>query len=518
MKKIFLALFVCSSIFAKAQIICIFCYDQSDSISDNVNNLLLNGGFENGCGNFGYFCPNSGSYSCNLSNWTCSGGGTSTYACTYDSSVHASTTPEGKNVAYFGNGVFTRACSAAMYDTSCMADSGCTALNIQPGYPFTDSVYGGGNGVMLSQTVNGLTIGNTYILEFWAGGEGQSAGWMKRGLFGVDVGFGNTFLRNYPTNPGYSGTRFIIEFNAISTSHVIKFTSWGHICGICTELMLDDARLYTVAELSPIVPPCAGATLTALFTAPNHICPGTCTDFTNLSTNATGFLWTFPGAIPATSTDANPLNICYSASGNYNVQLIVSNSNGSDTLLLPNYITVYPAPPPQGIIQSGDTLFANAGSSGYQWYFNGNIIPGATNDFYLAPTSGDYNVVAIDGNGCEVEAAIFDVIAEVGSPPKDGFAEANGSGESTANEVVIFPNPVGDKVRIHKLEVKNETAVEISVYNMVGEKVWNGLQESKAANHEAEINVSQLPPGIYFVELTSEDKTFRAKFVKSSYR
>ena len=34
----------------------------------------------------------------------------------------------------------------------------------------------------------------------------------------------------------------------------------------------------------------------ALFSAPNHICPGTCTSFNNLSLNATSYLWSFPGA------------------------------------------------------------------------------------------------------------------------------------------------------------------------------------------------------------------------------
>ena len=61
---------------------------------------------------------------------------------------------------------------------------------------------------------------------------------MKRGLFAVDLGFGNTFLRCKPTNPGYVGTRYVIVFNATSTSHPVSFTSWGHMCGICTELMI----------------------------------------------------------------------------------------------------------------------------------------------------------------------------------------------------------------------------------------------------------------------------------------
>ena len=37
----------------------------------------------------------------------------------------------------------------------------------------------------------------------------------------------------------------------------------------------------------------------AIFSAPNHICPGTCTAFINHSINGTSFLWTFTGASPS---------------------------------------------------------------------------------------------------------------------------------------------------------------------------------------------------------------------------
>lgn len=500
MKKILFTLCLFTTLISKAQIICVFCYEQNDSISSNVNNLIQNGSFELGCNNFGYFCPNSNTYSCNLSNWICSGGGSMTYACTYDTSVHVCETPDGRNVAYFGNGVSTRACSPAMFDTSCMADSGCVAINIQPGYPYSDTGYGGANGVTIAQTVNGLVAGNSYVLEFWAGGEGQSAGWMKRGLFAVDVGFGNTFLRCNPTNPGYIGTRYLIVFNATSSSHTIKFTSWGHICGVCTELMLDHVRLYTLAEISPNVPPCAGANLLALFTAPNHICPGTCTGFTNLSTNATSYIWTFPGGTPGTSTDVNPSTICYNSPGNYSVQLIASNATSSDTLLLPNYITVYPNPLPQGITQHGDTLLANQGATSYQWYLNGTLISGATNYNYVALVSGDYNVVATDDNGCEVEAVIFNVIADVQSLVNSHWS------------LELFPNPVAGELEIKNEKLRIEIR-DIAVYNVMGEMVLRPTvsnQNSKSIS----VDVAMLSTGMYYLELTSRSKILRAKFVK----
>ena len=69
--------------YSNSQILCIQCYNQNDSISSGVNNLLQNGSFENGCIN-GSFCPNSQYYTCDIPDWACSGGGTSTYAQVFD--------------------------------------------------------------------------------------------------------------------------------------------------------------------------------------------------------------------------------------------------------------------------------------------------------------------------------------------------------------------------------------------------------------------------------------------------
>src|SRR4029079_19773361 len=82
------------------------------------------------------------------------------------------------------------------------------------------------------------------------------------------------------------------------------------------------------------------------------------------------------------------------------------------TILSTNYITVF-ATQSQSIVQSGDTLISFNGFSGYQWFYNSDSIQGATNSFYVASQSGDYNVVCTDANGCEVEAGIFNVLAQL---------------------------------------------------------------------------------------------------------
>lgn len=249
---------------------------------------------------------------------------------------------------------------------------------------------------------------------------------------------------------------------------------------------------------STFIPP------TAATTANQGLCPGTCTTFLNLSFNSTTYQWSFPGASPDTSTDLNPSSICYPNPGNYDVQLIATNANGSDTLLLTNYITVYPTPPPQAISQSGDTLFAITGTGTYQWYFNNNIINGATNYFYVAQTSGDYNVVCTDSNGCEVEAAIQNVIA--------GLTLTLSKGEG----INLYPNPVTDKMTIHYSQATSETAVEISIYNVIGVLVIK--PQTLSLKTETVIDVSQLPDGMYLLEAYSDIKVLRVKFVKSTYR
>jgi PKD repeat protein len=64
-------------------------------------------------------------------------------------------------------------------------------------------------------------------------------------------------------------------------------------------------------------------------------------DFTDQSTNdPESWEWTFEGGDPATSTDQNPMDIKYDDDGTYDVQLIVTNMFGSDTILMEGMITV----------------------------------------------------------------------------------------------------------------------------------------------------------------------------------
>jgi hypothetical protein len=237
-------------------------------------------------------------------------------------------------------------------------------------------------------------------------------------------------------------------------------------------------------------------------------CTGSGVLFTNTTTpGAGGSSWDFGDG--TTSALNNPTH-AYTTPGTYTVTLIAINSNGSDTLTLNNYITVYPYPPPQGILQSGDTLFANAGAVAYQWYYNGNIINGATGYYYVATQNGNYNVICTDNNGCEVEAAIFDVMTDIGELTQDG--------------IEIYPVPAKNFLNINtgKLHVD-----QVELYNNLGEIVlssspspsgegWASPSASlwRPKGEGIEVNISNLPSGIYFVVVSSEEKKFRSRIIK----
>jgi PKD repeat protein len=313
---------------------------------------------------------------------------------------------------------------------------------------------------------------------------------IKGSMFtGATVNFGTQGVAAITNDPGArNGSHSWYDGN----NKLYLYSGAGQVNDLWT-FEVDDSCAFCLSSALPV----------ALFSAPHHICPGTCTDFTNLSLNATSYLWTFSGANPSTSIDANPVSICYNTPGSYAVSLIATNANGSDTITLNNYITVYPYPPPQGISQNGDTLFANAGAVSYQWYHSGLSISGATDYFYVATEGGDFNVVATDANGCEVEAVINDVIADVSQ------SGVNGTG------IMISPNPVRDKILI-TLPAFADGKVDIGVYNLLGEKVLALQQNDIGKGTSLQVDVSQLPSSMYFLEVRNMEKKLRAKFLKSS--
>lgn len=84
----------------------------------------------------------------------------------------------------------------------------------------------------------------------------------------------------------------------------------------------------------------------ARFDSLASICEEECVAFENKSVlredGAETFTWLFPGGIPSTSSDKNPINICYDTEGTYPVTLIASDGVNKDTVA--QNIVVTPIP------------------------------------------------------------------------------------------------------------------------------------------------------------------------------
>jgi hypothetical protein len=85
---------------------------------------------------------------------------------------------------------------------------------------------------------------------------------------------------------------------------------------------------------------------------------------------------------------------------------------------------------------------------------------------------------------------------------------------SAVDELRIFPNPVQDKFTIYNplplsLGTTNGNAGDVSIYNVMGEKIYSDFYREALT-----VNCEMLSSGIYFLEVRTDSKIFKGKFVK----
>ncbi|MEY3052107.1 MAG: hypothetical protein RLY31_1892, partial [Bacteroidota bacterium] len=140
------------------------------------------------------------------------------------------------------------------------------------------------------------------------------------------------------------------------------------------------------------------------------------------SENATGFAWSFPGGDPATASSANP-TVVYTAAGTYDVLLVVSNSAGTDSLLLEDHVTVFPQPAPQfsTAISGLSAAFTNLSqfATTYAWDFGDGSGSTQENPTHTYASDGTYLVTLSATNDCGTTTVSQSVV--IVTPPFAGF-------------------------------------------------------------------------------------------------
>ncbi|HRJ34782.1 MAG TPA: PKD domain-containing protein [Flavobacteriales bacterium] len=150
---------------------------------------------------------------------------------------------------------------------------------------------------------------------------------MKGGTTLATNGGANVTTLFIPTNTQWRTETLNLNTFIGSQNVVIAFQNRGRYG---QPIFLDNINISGVMPSLP----------TASFTgSPTSVCPGQTVNFTNTSTGATTYNWSFPGGTPATSTATNP-SVTYATPGTYSVTLTASNGAGTTTTTQTNYITV----------------------------------------------------------------------------------------------------------------------------------------------------------------------------------
>lgn len=148
------------------------------------------------------------------------------------------------------------------------------------------------------------------------------------------------------------------------------------------------------------------------------------------------------------------------------------------------------------VSQTMTTLTANESSATYQWIDCNTDTPisGATNQTYVPVVNGNYAVEITSGICTERSACIlFDTLG------LESFLN---------NEVKVYPNPVKSNLNI-EVNVENQDIV-IKLYDLSGKLILT----SNSTKVLTTIDVSEFPQGIYFLNVSSSEKSGTFKIVK----
>ncbi len=182
--------------------------------------------------------------------------------------------------------------------------------------------------------------------------------------------------------------------------------------------------------------------------------------------------------------------------GYYSVQLISGGCNSlrSDSILIDQEVSVEPS-----IGLHGDTLYAAAGWAAYQWLFNNQPIPGATDIAYIATQSGVYELETTSANGCKYQSSGINVVVSGTTLP------------ASITQFSLAPNPASQQALL-TLQLRRVENVIISLTDGQGRTMFSQTyQEQKIV---LPIDLRKWPVGTYFLNVQTEGGTFVRQVVK----
>lgn len=189
----------------------------------------------------------------------------------------------------------------------------------------------------------------------------------------------------------------------------------------------------------------------------------------------------------STGVTGNPLIV--SSLGTYSATIYF---NGNCQTQLTQVVPQGTIPPVPLIAPNGTTLFAST-SPNYQWYFNGDTIPGATNQTLVISQGGVYTVSVAGSDGCTSFSAPYS--STIGTTELD----------ESAAMIQLFPNPTTGIVEVQGVELDFHYALFDS----------RGRNVTVNRPQQNQFDLSALETGIYFLQIESNARVFNIKIIRN---
>ncbi len=225
-------------------------------------------------------------------------------------------------------------------------------------------------------------------------------------------------------------------------------------------------------------------------------------NFTNLSTDATGYNWSFGDG--TNSTDMAPPAKAYTTGGTYTVALVAANNYCTDTFHASFTIDSCPVANITYQQTNYNTFFYSpiTNSVSYFWNFGDgdSAAVGSPNVFHQYSANGIYLVSLRVQNalGCKVTDTLT-ITVDVTTP--------TGIGNLTGTTITILPTTTGD---ILITGLTTGTATQAQLYNLQGQVV----STASGSIGNLTIPAGNLPPAVYVVKINNGNNMYSRRFYK----
>ena len=141
------------------------------------------------------------------------------------------------------------------------------------------------------------------------------------------------------------------------------------------------------------------------------------------------------------------------------------------------------------------TIETNSSNPTVQWFFEGDSIEDAVEEFYIPLEDGNYSVEIVDEYGCALSDSIYAV----------------GLTEILFTDLSVYPNPSQGIVHV-KYSFETLYTSSIKVVSLIGELLYQETVEART-NVETSLPLDNVASGVYMLSIEVNGLVYNHKLI-----